>query len=49
MAIHIITCPCGVRKEIDGWLNAIEIAALHGRGEGCDPVIDLHLTREVKG
>lgn len=46
MSTHRLVCPCGVDREIDGWLDALEIQRLHNRVEGCEAVIDLQYTRE---
>lgn len=47
MTTHVLSCPCGYVQPIDGWLDALEIRALHNRVEGCDAVIDLQYTREA--
>lgn len=44
MSTHRLFCPCGLDVEIDGWLDAVEIRALHNRAESCDAVVDLKYT-----
>lgn len=48
VSTHKLVCPCGLDVEIDGWLDAVEIRALHNRAEGCDATVDLNYTREGK-
>lgn len=47
VSTHTITCPCGYRLEIDGWLDALEVSRLHSRTPGCDAVVDLCYSREA--
>jgi hypothetical protein len=47
MASHVLVCPCGLRDEIDGWLDALELRRLHNRQPGHEAVIELY-TREPK-
>lgn len=47
MSTHVLTCECGWRIEIEGWLDALEMRAMHLRRPGHVVTVDLAYTREV--
>lgn len=47
MSTHVLTCECGWRVEIEGWLDALEMRSMHLRNPGHVVTVDLVYTRET--